>query len=168
MKAISMAQTAAVLRRSVRSPLGKPARRARLGLLLVSVFSLIATQTGLIPTDLLTPHLRQQLDNYMTLLKFSLFFNILFLITFTTCALLDCLNWRRYGEPAAPRQASTAPGRADLGKSSTEQQRASRIPATIRLRLLVDLALPCLLALYAIAASIRIMYLHYITFSLHP
>lgn len=157
-------ESSAVVQRSLRSPLGKRARRARLALLLMSGLSLIATQTGLVPTAALAPHPPLQLHNYMTLLKFVLFFNVVLLITFTTCSLVDYLNWRLYGAPAAPPQPAAEkflPGRP--GRPAPRN-----LPPAIRLRLLLNLALPCLLALYAIGAALRIMYLHYVTFSLHP
>jgi len=125
------------------------------GLLLISIISLLATQTGLLPTNVLGPQLRFQLLNFMTLLKFTLFFNIVLLITFTTCALVDYLNWRLYGTPTEPPQAVAADAPAP-------------VPTPIRLRLLVDLALPCLLGLYAIGTAVHIMYFNYVTFSPHP
>lgn len=161
-------RTRTVLRHSLRSPLGKPARRVRLGLGLVSTLSLLATQTGLLPTDLPSLELHFQLNDYMTLLKFILFFNVVLLITFTTCSLMDGLNWRLYGTLAVPSEPNGERSPTGTTAPSGDRQGAPKIPAVIRLRLFFEFALPCLLGLYAIGTALRIMYLNYITFWAHP
>jgi hypothetical protein len=142
----------------LQEPVSNSTRRARLGLILVSIISLILTKTGIFPARVPSLGLEFDLRDFVIILKLIDYVSIYLLAIFIICSVVDFLDWRITYNSLSRQLEDSRTAFEALDEKQEDNALVQKVLTLSRLRVAIELSVPLLLAIYALYSSLTLIY----------